>query len=239
MDTRYCWLVLAAGAAVSTMASPAHAITQTQTVGPVSFSTLGTTVSTSTSPTSFAGFNASLGTLTAVKLTNSSGGNLTGAFGGSIGIGTFLTSGANPVFTAQATPTFTFSNGSTITGPADNAILTPNFVTVGANPVSTTANASGSYSGATQAIAIGNSALLAYFTASPTINSYSALWTLNATNSGAFFNNAITFSGTDLSLTYVYDDGVNPVPGPLPVLGAGAAFGFSRKLRQRIRSSAG
>jgi hypothetical protein len=29
----------------------------------------------------------------------------------------------------------------------------------------------------------------------------------------------------------------NPVPGPLPVLGAGAAFGFSRRLRQRIQRS--
>lgn len=29
-----------------------------------------------------------------------------------------------------------------------------------------------------------------------------------------------------------------PVPGPLPVLGAGAAFGFSRKLRRRIKASA-
>jgi hypothetical protein len=28
-----------------------------------------------------------------------------------------------------------------------------------------------------------------------------------------------------------------PVPGPLPILGAGAAFGMSRRLRQRIRSS--
>ncbi|MFZ9752327.1 MAG: hypothetical protein ACO3B3_02055 [Cyanobium sp.] len=27
------------------------------------------------------------------------------------------------------------------------------------------------------------------------------------------------------------------VPGPLPVLGAGAAFGFSRRLRQRIQRS--
>jgi hypothetical protein len=29
----------------------------------------------------------------------------------------------------------------------------------------------------------------------------------------------------------------NPVPGPLPVLGAGAAFAFSRRLRQRIQRS--
>lgn len=29
----------------------------------------------------------------------------------------------------------------------------------------------------------------------------------------------------------------NPVPGPLPLIGVGAAFGFSRKLRQRIKKS--
>ncbi len=29
-----------------------------------------------------------------------------------------------------------------------------------------------------------------------------------------------------------------PVPGPLPILGAGAAFGFSRKLRRRINQAA-
>jgi hypothetical protein len=26
-----------------------------------------------------------------------------------------------------------------------------------------------------------------------------------------------------------------PVPGPLPLLGAGTAFGFSRRLRRRVR----
>jgi len=31
--------------------------------------------------------------------------------------------------------------------------------------------------------------------------------------------------------------GLTPVPGPLPLFGAGAAFGFSRKLRRKIRSS--
>ena len=30
---------------------------------------------------------------------------------------------------------------------------------------------------------------------------------------------------------------VRVVPGPLPVLGAGAAFGFSRRMRRRIRQS--
>jgi hypothetical protein len=34
----------------------------------------------------------------------------------------------------------------------------------------------------------------------------------------------------------VIDPTVSPVPAPLPLLGAGAAFGFSRKIRRRIRS---
>ncbi len=42
---------------------------------------------------------------------------------------------------------------------------------------------------------------------------------------GASFGN---YSG---ALTYAH------VPGPLPVLGAGVAFGYSRKLRRRIKSS--
>jgi hypothetical protein len=34
-----------------------------------------------------------------------------------------------------------------------------------------------------------------------------------------------------------YVDRINQTPGPLPILGAGAAFGFSRKLRSRIKAS--
>jgi MYXO-CTERM domain-containing protein len=34
-----------------------------------------------------------------------------------------------------------------------------------------------------------------------------------------------------------YTPPVQPVPGPLPLLGAGAAFGWSRRLRKRIKSS--
>ena len=36
--------------------------------------------------------------------------------------------------------------------------------------------------------------------------------------------------------TWAQADLVPPVPGPLPVFGAAAAFGFSRKLRQRIKA---
>ena len=44
-------------------------------------------------------------------------------------------------------------------------------------------------------------------------------------------------SGT-AQLTSILDSyQTQPVPGPLPLLGAGAAFGFSRKLRGRIKGS--
>ncbi|MEA5442053.1 hypothetical protein [Cyanobium gracile] len=39
------------------------------------------------------------------------------------------------------------------------------------------------------------------------------------------------------SVTQKFDDG-ETVPGPLPILGAGAAFGLSRKLRRRIKQTA-
>jgi hypothetical protein len=40
------------------------------------------------------------------------------------------------------------------------------------------------------------------------------------------------------STYFVAQDSTSPVPGPLPILGAAAAFGFSRKLRSRIKLSA-
>jgi hypothetical protein len=39
-------------------------------------------------------------------------------------------------------------------------------------------------------------------------------------------------------LEYTYDYINNQVPTPLPVVGAGLAFSFSRRLRRRIKSSA-
>ena len=48
-----------------------------------------------------------------------------------------------------------------------------------------------------------------------------------ATNVGPLNNTTFTWAQADL---------VPPVPGPLPALGAAAAFGFSRKLRQRIKA---
>ncbi|MDM7954171.1 MAG: hypothetical protein QUV07_13285 [Cyanobium sp. CZS 25K] len=56
----------------------------------------------------------------------------------------------------------------------------------------------------------------------------------------AIFTSTITVTGgvaqtftNDLTQRIIGD----PVPGPLPILGAGAAFGFSRKLRRRIKQT--
>ena len=46
-------------------------------------------------------------------------------------------------------------------------------------------------------------------------------------------------TGTVMSIsnTYTQTTQTQVVPGPLPILGIGAAFGFSRKLRKRIKGS--
>ncbi len=48
--------------------------------------------------------------------------------------------------------------------------------------------------------------------------------------------NAALVNSVGLSLTQRRPG--NEVPGPLPILGAGVAFGLSRKLRQRVRQAA-
>jgi hypothetical protein len=49
---------------------------------------------------------------------------------------------------------------------------------------------------------------------------------------------ALTNSQDDNFIQYTYNYVNNQVPAPLPVLGAGLAFSFSRRLRRRIKSSA-
>jgi hypothetical protein len=78
-----------------------------------------------------------------------------------------------------------------------------------------------------------------YFsTGTPTITLYGGGFVATAPTEGGIFGNTLTLSSTNLYLTYSYDDGNTAVPGPLPIVGASMAFGFSRKLRRRIQSSA-
>jgi hypothetical protein len=44
-------------------------------------------------------------------------------------------------------------------------------------------------------------------------------------------------TGTIMAISNTYTQLQQEVPGPLPILGIGAAFGFSRKLRKRIKGS--
>jgi hypothetical protein len=53
----------------------------------------------------------------------------------------------------------------------------------------------------------------------------------------AIDNAVIEFNGTGPVLAFVVEDETNVAPAPLPIFGAAAAFGFSRKLRKRIKGS--
>jgi hypothetical protein len=213
-------------------------------VGPVSWSITGATTSTSTTPAAFAGFNPALGTLSGVKLTNASGNNITGTFGGSVPIGQF--DSVSRTYSAKLMSlgfTFTDSGFSTISYNGNAPVtLAPNTLSAPSFGGPITATGSGSFSGSTNSIATNTLALRNYFSGAPTINSITGAWDFRTNpDNGAFLTpNALTLSSTALYLTYEYDDGKLPAgaPSPLPILGASIAFRFSRKLRQRIASAA-
>ena len=61
---------------------------------------------------------------------------------------------------------------------------------------------------------------------------------LTAAGNGLYYGTAGRGGANNLGAIFAFDSGVrdaNPVPGPLPLLGAGAAFGWSRRLRRRIQ----
>lgn len=72
----------------------------------------------------------------------------------------------------------------------------------------------------------------------------SATMTQSSTSAGPFMGGPTSVINVSHSLTNTGDpmqswtDTIVQTPGPLPILGAGAAFGFSRKLRRRIKASA-
>jgi hypothetical protein len=44
--------------------------------------------------------------------------------------------------------------------------------------------------------------------------------------------------GDSIAIATSLNDLVQPVPGPLPALGAASAYAFSRRLRQRVKAAA-
>jgi hypothetical protein len=59
--------------------------------------------------------------------------------------------------------------------------------------------------------------------------------TLTPAAPAVIFDNTLTVTNGRID---VITDSLVQAPGPLPILGAGAAFGFSRKIRRRIKASA-
>jgi len=77
-------------------------------------------------------------------------------------------------------------------------------------------------------------------TGSPTVNSMPLVRTFSPRVTSSTFSTTLTpTAGVIDQFTSRYLQAApNTVPGPLPILGIGAAFGFSRKLRKRISHSA-
>ncbi|MCX5952276.1 MAG: hypothetical protein NTZ40_02010 [Cyanobacteria bacterium] len=246
MKLRHFLLVggIAAFAAIAT-APAAQAVLAFQTVGPVAFSTSGTAVNSSNLV--FAPFNAApAASLTGIRISGANPNDmLLGSFSENASLAKL--SGASRTFTATGTPTFTFSNGSNLTGTASSITLTPNTVT-GAGTQGVISTLSGNYLGSFSSLTTNTPTLRNYFsTGTPTINNSVTAYAIVSTPVGGVSSVDLdpgdgvsaVFSGI-VYVTYEYDDGTvaASVPTPLPLLGAGAAFGFTRKLRRRIQSSA-
>jgi len=72
------------------------------------------------------------------------------------------------------------------------------------------------------------------FNSSNGANPYAAL---TAAGNGLYYGTTIAGGTNGNGSIFAFDSGVrdsNPVPGPLPVIGIGAAFGWSRQLRRRV-----
>ena len=81
----------------------------------------------------------------------------------------------------------------------------------------------------------GSITLQASFTGSNGAYPYAAL---TAVGNGIYYGTTQDGGSNNTGSIFKFDSGVrnsNPVPGPLPLLGATAAFGWSRKLRRRIQ----
>lgn len=209
-----------------------------QTVGAFSFSTTGNTPNTTQIP--ITPFTADVpGTLTAVKIYFQP---TLPVFGGEARL---LTDGDPVNFTNTGALTFSFtsSSGQLTTNPG-NITLSPSSASV-----NTTATASGNFTGAPLgSIATNTPTLQSYFSSSPTVDNYFATYVGFSTPSGGSINNLGKFTGTgqyaattlsgQFYIQYEYTKPVASTPGPLPLLGAGAAFAYSRQIRRKIKASA-
>lgn len=100
------------------------------------------------------------------------------------------------------------------------------------------ANVNGSSLGGSFITSVSSASLLSNATST---NGAGSLVNFNSGVTSATFAQAFAVSGANVlnqtGFTFTQND-FTGVPGPLPILGAGAAFGFSRKLRRRIKEVA-
>jgi MYXO-CTERM domain-containing protein len=214
----------------------------------------------------FANFNSTFGgpgTLTGVgfHIAGAADGSGTAMLGGNPSV-------ANGAFTdAQASvflaPIFnTLANGSnplSVNGPIGAA--TPNPVncigiescpTMGGNVIPLRSfrelDLKGNYAGMSGFASVTGAARTAYSTGTVTSSTSSANFSGTSTNNGISFNFDPPIDGVAvinkpflmgyIAVKYQYDGPSTPVPGPLPLFGAAAAFGWSRRLKKRISSVA-
>ena len=114
---------------------------------------------------------------------------------------------------------FDYTVGITQPGNTFNTVFA-NYTGTGANQ--STSVTSSSFPGTASSTFAGTN--LVSFNSGVTSATFSQIWSAGGSSNLTSFG--ITFTQSTSS-----------VPGPLPVLGAGAAFGFSRKLRKRIKQS--
>ena len=208
-----------------------------QEVGGFNFSTSGASVNNSAIPiTPFSAADASK--LTAVKIYFKP---TLPTFGGQARL---MADGDPTDFANTGKLTFNFTSGS------GALTTTPSSITL--NPSNASANTTATANGNFTGVAIGsittNTGLLqSYFSGAPMIGDYFATYASSSTPDGGSVNNNGKSTGTGQYLPttlggqfyvqYEYAQDVSSVPGPLPLLGAAAAFGYSRQIRRKIKAS--
>ena len=106
------------------------------------------------------------------------------------------------------------------------------------------ANITGGGFGNTSTSTITSSSFAAPGSTTVTNNSTATVVGFNSGVTSATFNQSYTPQGgatpivSSLGITIDQNAPGEGAPGPLPILGAGAAFGFSRKLRRRVKEAA-
>ena len=226
----------------------AKALTDTQSTSGTAFSVSGTSSAASFPATlSFARFDPSsvAAPRTNIRLTGytyeitlgSIGGNLTANVDGTAP--SPITVGANGTFNIK--PLTPLSGSDVTIGPFPATFS-------GTNPVPNTGTntlltASGSATGTSNPFSLitNDPNFVSPPSTLASASSYFTSWTITPSDPKLLTNNgsALTVNGT-IRVNWIYDYDLPPsaaTPGPLPLLGAGAAFGWSRRLRKRISAT--